>query len=247
MATTRTRFNRRHRRGASHILTVTIQLPLLIIMIATVVEVSLILLTKNGLEYSVAATARAASVWLPAEGSVEERLERIRIAANSSFAPFASGRELHANGVPADSGSQVVEEAFQTSLSQFAGRSPDSDWLKQKIRYCRQAMRIRIKVYADQDPRTGLNRLVSSSGHVEVDFVGRRRQDENDFSNPRMDVYISYEKPIDLPGIGAFMGGRASWPGAKFYTSVFERSCSWTLEGFRSTNQKIGVNYNVFE
>ena len=237
----------RNRRGTSHVLTIIVQIPLLVLIIATVIEISSILLTQIGLRYSAASAARAAIVWLPAEGTVEERLERIRLATNSSFAPFASGRDVHIEAIPLDEDVDQVAEAFHSTLTAFDEHDTNSNLLRNKMKYARGAMKIEIDVYDDFDPLERSKKLRSKSGHVVVNYVGRQEGHAIDQDNPDIDVVVSFEKPIDLPGVGAFLGGNASWPNARFYSRVFRANCSLTIEGVKSTNHHLGVKYDVFK
>jgi hypothetical protein len=236
----------RQRRGTSHVLTIIVQIPLLVLIIATIIEVSSILLTQVGLRYSAASTARAAIVWLPANGTVDERLEQIRVAANSSFAPYATGRASHVGAVQLDSNSQNIAEAFHQSFTQFAKGDGGNNLLRNKMKYTRAAMRIEIDVYDEFDRLTGRKTLRSRTGHVVVNFVGKQAKRMIDPDNPDIDVRISFEKPIDLPGVGMFLGQRASWSGARFYSRTFQSNCSLTLEGIKTANHRLGVKYDVF-
>jgi hypothetical protein len=66
----------------------------------------------------------------------------------------------------------------------------------------------------------------------------------SDEFNAELTITVRYEMPFHLPGIGRFLGERASFPGASFYVRKIESSATIPKEGPRSDNQTLGIRYD---
>lgn len=239
----------RDERGAAYNLGVIIQVPILIVIIATAVEVNSLLLSKMAVQHAAAAVARAASVWLPAEPTTgspaEYRLEMIRLAAVQNLMPFSSGREVHQSGLPMDSLGMGFAEAQAVSIEQLSQRAIDRQLIVRKHLYARAAVKIEIDIAADFDPITKSRELVSADGLVRVRFVGQGGN-VGGLTAPEINVRLTFQKPIDLPVVGRVFGQRAPWPGAPFYVREVGNEATATLENVRSPNQSLGIIYRTY-
>lgn len=136
--------------GAAYSLPLVLIVPLYGLMIATVVETTLILNCRIGVQYAAFAAARAASVWAPAEIPERSRMGMIHVAASGAMAPFASGQDRHAVG--ASSGGKAAEqidamvEAYQT----YSGGGAPTDYLAKKINYASTATEIAVEIESDE-------------------------------------------------------------------------------------------------
>jgi hypothetical protein len=239
----------RDERGASYNLGVLIQIPFLIVIIATAVEVNALMLTKLGVQHASAAVARAATVWLPAEPTngqpADYRLEMIRLAAVQNLTPFASGRQEHQRGLPSDSLGVSFADAQAVAIQQLSERKIDPQYIVRKHLYARAAVKIEIEVGAEADPVTGSKELVSADGLVQVRFVGAKRA-ENQLTAPELKVRLTFQKPIDLPVVGRFLGRAAPWSGSPFFTREVSHDATATLEHVRSRSKSLGITYQTY-
>ncbi len=89
--------------GGAYTISYVLTFPIYFLLVCTVIESSLVLLTKMGTMYAAYCSARSAVVWLNAQPDLAN--DQIRSAAVNAMAPFASGSQQHAKWLGADSGS----------------------------------------------------------------------------------------------------------------------------------------------
>jgi hypothetical protein len=234
----------RHERGAAYTLSVTILLPVYIVIIGTVIECSLMLVVKMGSMHAAFAAARAASVWLPAEVSDEKRLLMIHWAAAQGIAPYASSREPHLVGIePAWSDLADDNAQYEAAINSLSDVPMPSGYMAKKRRYALSATRLQITV----DEWRSERQIASPDGRVVVEYVGRKRETEDVASHAPITVTLTYEKPIDLPGVGVFLGHIASWTGSRCYTREISTTVTLEKEGPKSRNQTLGIHYDSWD
>lgn len=213
----------REERGAAYSLGLVLVVPFYTGLIATVVETTLMLVVKTGTNYAAYAAARAAAVWLPDEDSpppdapdylpLENREGMVHLAAVNAIWPYASGSREHVAGGP--------------------GAFP----------YNAQAARACIRAYHRY-----------SGGRAPDDYLDRKwryaakatkiqiERSSAEF-NAELTVTVEYEMPLNVPGVGRFLGGRASWGGARYFTRKISSNARIEKEGPKSENQSLGIAY----
>lgn len=213
----------REERGASYSLGVVLVVPFYVLLIATVVESTLMLVVKTGTTYAAFAAARAAIVWLPDDRIPSSdapdyippasRQGMVHLAAVNAMWPYASGSEQHAAG---GAGAFAYDpEAAQACIEAYrrysGGKAPEA-YLDRKWRYAAKATQIKIE-------------------HSSEEF------------NADLSVTVEFEMPLNIPGVGRFLGGRASWGGAKYFTRKISSNATLEKEGPKSDNQSLGIAY----
>lgn len=167
--------------GAAYSLPLVLTVPIYALMLSTVVEVTLVLGCRIGVQYAAYAAARAATVWVPAEILEAERMGMIHLAAANAMTPFASGHSQHvtphqgnlvANGSTADD----LIEAYKSYSS---GAAPE-EYLRRKWRYAAVATGISLEIESDE------------------------------YDSPAT-VAVTYEVPMNVPLVGRFLGHAAPW------------------------------------
>lgn len=124
--------------GATYTLSYVMLLPFLILLIATVVETSLMLIAKTGTVYAAYAGARTAAVRYSSE-SKNDALRHTERAARRAFVPFASGvaDERRASGAPADQYLRAYKEQVNKQAAE--------PYLRAKYAYSHRNVMVRVK------------------------------------------------------------------------------------------------------
>lgn len=130
--------------GAAYSIAYVLTLPIYILLIALVIESTLILIAKMGTVYSAYAAARSAIVWESARsgsGSQPELMnDKSQLAAVQAMAPFASSASI-----PGGGGSPGrAAEYFRAYQAHSNGKAP-VDYITAKYRFAEQATRTTIR------------------------------------------------------------------------------------------------------
>jgi hypothetical protein len=124
--------------------------PIFVMVVALVSEMSLILMAKMGTTYAAYAAARAGAVW-SVEG--DRYLERMNLAARQAMVPFASSWPEHLAGPGSQPTGGNVSQYFDT-WSRYAELPGNSgkyrDYLRRKYSYAWRATQV-----TSSGPRTG--------------------------------------------------------------------------------------------
>ncbi len=205
----------RNDRGAGYSVPLVLVVPVYTLLVCTVIECTLMLTVKLATTYAAYASARAAVVWLPAEIPPERRRGMIHLAAINAMWPFASGSRDHAT---AGEGTFVPDErAAQACIAAYRAYSGGR---------------------APEDYLMRKWRYAAKATNIEI-------SSSSDDFNAQIQVTVEYEMPLNIPGVGRFLGRRASWPGAAFYTRRIASSATLELEGHKSTSGRLGIDYYV--
>jgi len=117
--------------GASYTLGLTLVTPVYTLLIAVIVECTLMAVVKLGTMYAAYAAGRSAMVWLTAE---PPRPDKVQLAAAQAMTPFSSSN--HADKVPgANRPSQPAGEAYFAAYCRFANARQSAEYATQKHRY----------------------------------------------------------------------------------------------------------------
>src|SRR5690606_31253674 len=113
-------------RGGSYATSLLLCFPLYSLLIAAIVETSLLLTVAIGMQHAAHAAGRAARVWLPAECSQATIERQIHLAAFQALTPVASAHERHVH--PALPPDPEGDAAFVAAFHAYGGRDlvPDS-------------------------------------------------------------------------------------------------------------------------
>ena len=209
--------------GVAYTLSTAISIPFYVLMVATVIECTLLMLTKVGVMYAAFAAARAASVWYPCELTPMERSRRetmVHLAAAQALTPFAPSRTLflEPTGRPIDSADEEDQTYWQAYHDYSDGGWAPLSYLSHKRQYALAATQVEI-----------------------TDMEGRRQRDGP--VRPIV-VKVSYEKPIDMVVLGGVFGSKAPWPGSRFYSRRLEARWAIQLEGPKTTARTLGISYD---
>lgn len=205
--------------GAAYTMSVAIVIPFYVLMIATIIELSLVMVVKLGTLNAAYAAARAASVWQPAEIDPQLRERMVHLAASQALAPFASSKELHLE--PTGRLSEVgndEDDAFREAFLRFSDGFADGAYMPRKRQYALAATEVEMEFIKPDVP-----------------------------SEAAVKVTVTYQKPIDLPVIGHLLGRRASWPNSYFFTLPVVSTAAMQLEIPKSTSRTLGIRYDSWE
>lgn len=204
-------------RGAVYPLSLALALPFYALLLATITECALMIVVKLGTMNAAYAAARSAIVWRAAEIDPGRQQARIHLAAAQAMTPMASSKEIHLQPIPLAIGNEFQADAFYAAYRTYSDGEAPRDYLARKLRYAMAATEVEI-----EEVSNGVDRDFTSDLHVTV----------------------TYEKPIDLPVVGTFLGSQASWPGARFFTRRIETSLVMQKEGAKSSTRTLGINYD---
>ncbi len=203
--------------GASYTLSLVLVMPVYIFLVCLIVECTLMLVVKTGTMYAAYAAGRSAIVWVPAESQDADASQaKVKKAAVQAMTPFASGRDVHRRGTPLE----------------FLPRSASIDGL---LYY--EAYQFYTKGNAPQDYIVGKYQFADIATQITIEPQGNE-------PNSELKVSVEYEMPINVPGIGRFLGNQASWPTAPFFTRKISSSVILEQEGPQSSNQLLGIEYD---
>jgi hypothetical protein len=190
--------------GAAYTLSYVMTFPLLVWLVALVVEATLLLSTKIGTVYAANASARAVIVWDAIDPPYARK--QATTAAVRAMTPFASSRAVHG------SSTTLAAREFAEAFAPYA-RLPMSDaanYLAAKYSYAERATRVEF-----QAPTAW---------------------------NDDVEVTVSYEAPLHVPGLGLLIGRSAPF-GGQFRTCPIESLAILNNEGPASPNQKLQIDY----
>ncbi len=185
--------------GATYMLPLVLTIPFYVLLIAMIVECTLMLAQKIGNVGAAYAAARAAVVWLPYETAIaknapdhtpiEYRLMMVKLAAARAMWPYASGSKSHQATVPADAFIEATIEQQLAALEAFSNEQDfDREYLKRKFRYAYNACTIEVKYL---DAETG------------------EPTDDPAF-NAKLQLTLSYDCAIHTAGVGRWFGVKSS-------------------------------------
>lgn len=188
----------RDQEGATYMLPLVLVIPIYVVLIAMVVECTLLLAQKVGSEVAVFAATRAAAVWLPYETALTEeaadfvpladRKRMVRLAAAGELFPLASGSPNHVTTEALD---EFVTATMLQRINAYRaagwGKKFDDDYLQRKFQYAYRSVDIKIEYL---DAVTGL----------------ATDQPESD---SKIQITLIYEAPIHTFGIGRLFGERS--------------------------------------
>jgi Flp pilus assembly protein TadG len=86
----------------------------------------------------------------------------------------------------------------------------------------------------------------TSEGYLlaKYQFAERATQVEDAEAGPgEVAVRVTYEMPLHVPGAGRVIGGRASWPGARFYTRRIRSTATLPDERPVGPSGTLGIDY----
>lgn len=187
--------------GAVYVLSVTLIVPFYLILVCTIIETSLILVTKLGTIYAAYSAARSAIVWdfdPPAASGISSVVtERARNAAQFAMVPLASGttgiRDRMATG---------ESPAAEIFLKTVANSPVQDAYLERKVAYAYAATQVSVE--RSGQPQSGDDALIATVEHAypfRVAIVGRM------FGATRSDlgpvlvwpIRSTYRLPTDAP------------------------------------------------
>jgi len=201
--------------GASYTLSLVLIFPIYVFLICLIVECSLMMVVKIGTTYAAYAAARSAIVQLPAEPKDPDEAEEIvRKAAVQAMAPFASGRDVHRRGTP------LMLQPISVDGTAYYG-----------------AYKFYTKGVAPSTYVIQKYQYADLATKVTI-------EPQSDAPNAELKVIVEYEMPINVPGIGRFIGDSSSWVLAPFYTRKIQSSVLLEQEGPQSANQLLGIKYD---
>lgn len=188
----------REQEGATYMLPLVLVIPIYVVLIAMVVECTLLLAQKVGSEVAVFAATRAAAVWLPYESALTEeaadfvpladRTRMVRLAAAGELFPLASGSSKHGTTEALD---DFVTATMLQRISAYRaagwGTKFDDDYLQRKFQYAYRGVDIKIEYF---------------------DAVSGTATDQPE-SDSKIQVTLRYEAPIHTFGIGRLFGERS--------------------------------------
>jgi hypothetical protein len=206
--------------GSSYILTVAVIFPFYMIVIAVVIESTMLLVAKVGTTYAACAAARSAAVWLAADLPPVQRRAMVELAADQALAPFASGLKSHtviAEGVADEQAARNWLGVFEP----YGDGTVSPDYLVGKHKYAQVATSVKIETQPSPGTR----------GYWQRDVT----------------VTVTYHYPIHIPGLGQVFGSAAPWAGADFATRAISSQATMQLEIPKSTNRRLGIHYDSWD
>lgn len=110
--------------GAAYTMSYVLTFPIYMLTVCVVIQSGLILVTKTGTVYAAYAAGRSAVVWLNAQPNLAD--EKIKQAATTAMAPFASSRavDFRRVGGSANSGATNDANRFVAAYKKYAPSAP---------------------------------------------------------------------------------------------------------------------------
>ncbi len=143
------------------------------------------IVVKLGTMNAAYAAARSAIVWKAAEVDPDRQDEMIHWAAAQAMTPFASSAQRHLEPTgDAFPNADAGARADYDAYRAYSGGGAPSNYLARKLRFAPAATEVEIE---------------TDDLALEPDYTANLR------------VTVTYEKPIDVPLVGTFMGSRATW------------------------------------
>lgn len=147
-------------RGAAYTLSYVMVIPIYMLLICTIVEMSLLLTSKLGTVYAAFAAARTASVWSSAT-TWDNTLEKAKWAAVKSMVPFASGVQPPESGTPIASLPDSAK--YLAAYKAYANKPVKDNYVLAKYSYA--ARHVRVSIAGPPTTSTG-----DITAKVEYDF-----------------------------------------------------------------------------
>lgn len=198
-------------------LSLVLALPFYCLVIATIVECALMMVVKVGTMNAAYAAARSAIVWRGSEASGPHQYRMIRLAASQAMVPYASSKPLHLQPTgarPSDFSS--IASPFFDAYETYSGGGASQGYIDRKLQFALAATRVDVQ----EETQPGL------------DYTSDLR------------VTVTFEKPVDLPVVGTFLGSRASWGGARFFSRRIQSTVVLQKEGAKSKTRTLGIEYD---
>lgn len=210
-------------RGASYTVALSLIIPFYMVVLATIIESTQILVVKMGTVYAAYSAARSAIVWVPANPRLA--IGKIDAAAAQAMTPFAANhpRYLAASGgfgATDPAGDESYYKAYRQYAGATSGPWAPPDYLARKREYAQRA----TTVIPHDD-------LFARGAPTDADVR----------------LTVRYEMPLDVPAVGRFLGHRSPWAGAAFFTRTIESAVTLQKEGVQSDNPdrlKLGIVYD---
>ena len=204
--------------GAAYSLSLVLALPFYMLVLAVIAECALMLVVKLGTFHAAYVTTRSAIVWQGSDAEPQQKQQKIHLAAVQAITPFASSRELNVQPTnPLTSAGSETAGNLVAAYQNYSGGQMSAGYFRRKMRYAFAATKVTI---------------------VQHDNINGRDYTQD------ITVTVTYEKPIDLPVVGRFLGQRASMPGAGFFTRKIETTLKLEKEGPKSATRTLGINYD---
>jgi len=219
--------------GATYMLPLVLTIPFYVLLIAMIIECTLILTTKIGCVGAAYSAARSAAVWLPYENAMpkdapdytplEDRQSRVRSAAARAMWAYASGAKAHATDAAMDALlNETIDQQILVFQAYSGNQKYDADYLKRKFAYAYNSSTIEPPVYLD--PKTAKEYAVG----------------ETPAFNAKIKLTLRYEAPFHTAGIGRLFGERSQF-GSHFVRPVIT-TVTIENEGVKSNMSRTNVS-----
>jgi len=130
--------------GAGYTLSYVMCLPFLVLLIAALIECSLLLIVKVGTVYAAYAAGRSAAVWQTA--TPNELVDKARLAAVQAMVPFASSNPAHN---PRGENPSASYFAYRSAYSRYARKPVADAYLRAKYAYAQFATKVNVTPATD--------------------------------------------------------------------------------------------------
>lgn len=222
--------------GASYALPYLLTFPVYLMVVALIIQATLILFVKMGTVYAAYSASRSAIVWRNAEVKGENvpdgsalAQRKAKQAAVNALAPFASSNANHRTGMffvlPGDLPGAIQYEltyrrlangnvsSDKAVISPFVGKPKSiapSSYVRNKYRFASLATSVKLE---PPDP---------------------------DWNAP-FKTTVTYEMPMVIPGAGRILG--TWWKSFRFYSRNIVSTIEMPSETPQSANHRIGIPY----
>lgn len=206
-------------RGAAYSLNLVMIAPFYTLLIAVIVECTLMMIVKIGVTYAAYSAARSAIVWMPAEVDRARQEKMVHLAAAQALTPFASSSPLHVAGAGrAGYVGGPEDQAYYRAYRAYANGDAPADYLSRKRQYALAATQVLTQVTPARRFGDPMERDVT--------------------------VTVRYHMPFHVPGVGRIFGSLPPWSGARFYTRTIESTATLQLENPVSRRRTLGIRYD---
>lgn len=219
-------------------------IPIYVLLIAMIIECTLLLTAKVGSVGAAYSAARAAAVWLPYENAMpqdaadytplEHRQTMVRLAAARAIFPYASGSKSHASALGLDPFVVATAKQQIEVFRAYSGNSKfDVEYLRRKFAYAYNCSTLEIKYLHPE------NEEVYGSSQVPA-------------FNAKIELTLRYEAPIHTFGIARLFGQRSQ--SGKHFVRPIVTTVMIENEGVKpshdiaklgagSSSQSLGIRY----
>jgi hypothetical protein len=216
--------------GATYMLPLVLTAPFYVLLIAMIVECTLLLTQKIGAVGAAYSAARAAAVWLPYDNAMpqdapdytplENRQTMVRLAAARALFPYASGSNAH---VGSESLPEIVKQTGKQQIEAFRTYANNSrfedEYLARKFAYAFRGTKVTIKYL---NPESGKE---------------YGRQDVPAF-NAKIRLTLHYEAAIHTMGVGRLLGQRSAV--GSYFVHPTVTTVMLENEGVKASGSSIG-------